>query len=136
MIHTHPAISAHLTSISCAQNGEKESWLALFAEDAILHDPVGPSPHDPTGEGFCGKERLEIFWDAMIGPSNSHIVSHQQIASGPRDCACIATATNTVNENLSITIEMVVAYRVNEAGQITSLRAFWDQEAIAKQLGL
>ena len=101
-----------------------------------MHDPVGPSPHDPTGEGFRGKERLEAFWDTMIGPSDTKIVSHQQIASGPNDCACIATATNTLSDDLSITIEMVVAYRVDDAGLITSLRAFWDQEAIAKQLGL
>lgn len=136
MTHSHAAIEAHLKSINCAQNGEKESWLALFADDAVLHDPVGPSPHDPTGEGFRGKARLETFWETMIGPSNTHIVSHQQIASGPNDCACIATATNTLSENLSITIEMVVAYQVNTAGLITSLRAFWDQEAIAKQVGL
>lgn len=136
MTHSHPAIKAHLRSINCAQNGEKESWLALFADDAILHDPVGPSPHDPTGEGFRGKARLEAFWDTMIGPSNTQIVSRKQIASGPHDCACIASATNTLSEDLSITIEMVVAYRVNDAGLITSLRAFWDQETIAKQLGL
>ena len=72
----------------------------------------------------------------MIGPSNTQIVTHQQIASGPNDCACMATATNTLSEDLSVTIEMVVAYRVDDAGLITSLRAFWDQEAIAKQLGL
>lgn len=136
MTHSHPAIKAHLTSINCAQSGEKENWLALFAEDAILHDPVGPSPHDPTGEGFRGKARLEAFWDTMIGPSDTQIVSHQQISSGSNDCACIATATNTLSEDLCITIEMVVSYRVNDAGLITSLRAFWDQEAIAKQLGL
>lgn len=136
MEHSHPAINAHLISINCAQNGEKANWLALFSNDAILHDPVGPSPHDPTGNGFRGKQQLEAFWDIMIGPSNTHIVSHQQIASGPHDCACIATATNALSEDLSITIEMVVAYRVNEAGLITSLRAFWDQEAIGRQLGL
>ena len=72
----------------------------------------------------------------MIGPSSTKIVSHQQIASGPNDCACIATAANTLSEDVSITIEMVVAYCVNDAGLITSLRAYWDQEAVAKQLGL
>ena len=69
MSHPHPAINAHLASIACAQNGQKEQWLSLFADDAVVHDPVGPSPHDPTGEGFTGKERLKEFWDLMIGPS-------------------------------------------------------------------
>ena len=41
MSHPHPAINAHLASIACAQNGQKEQWLSLFADDAVVHDPVG-----------------------------------------------------------------------------------------------
>ena len=135
MRHLHPAINAHLTSIACAQNGQKEQWLSLFADDAVVHDPVGPSPHDPTGEGFTGKERLEAFWDLMIGPSTMVITSHKQIAAGPADCACIATATNHFGENLIVDIEMIVTYQVNEEGLITSLKAYWDLSAVAEQLG-
>jgi len=135
MSHPHPAINAHLVSIACAQNGEKEQWLSLFADDAVVHDPVGPSPHDPTGEGFVGKERLSEFWDLMIGPSTMVITSHQQIAAGPFHCACIATATNHLGEDLSIDIEMVVTYEVNDEGLITSLNAYWDLNAVAEQLG-
>jgi len=135
MSHPHPAINAHLVSIACAQNGEKEQWLSLFADDAVVHDPVGPSPHDPTGEGFVGKDRLSEFWDLMIGPSTMVITSHQQIAAGPFHCACIATATNHLGEDLSIDIEMVVTYQVNEDGLIASLNAYWDLNAVAEQLG-
>lgn len=135
--HDPPASSfnAHLVSIACAQNGQREQWLSLFADDAVLHDPVGPSPHDPTGEGFAGKERVEEFWDLMIGPSTMVITSHKQIAAGPVDCACIATATNHLGEDLSIDIEMIVTYRVNGEGLITSLHASWDLNAVAEQLG-
>ena len=135
MSHPHPAINAHLVSIACAQNGEKEQWLSLFADDAVVHDPVGPSPHDPTGEGFVGKERLSEFWDLMIGPSTMVITSHKQIAAGPFHCACVATATNPLGEDLSIDIEMVVTYEVNDEGLITSLNAYWDLNAVAEQLG-
>ena len=135
MSHPHPAINAHLASIACAQNGQKEQWLSLFADDAVVHDPVGPSPHDPTGEGFTGKERLKEFWDLMIGPSTIVITSHKHIAAGPVDCACIATATNHLGEDLSIDIEMIVTYQVNDEGLITSLNAYWDLNAAAEQLG-
>ena len=101
----------------------------------MVHDPVGPSPHDPTGEGFTGKERLKEFWDLMIGPSTMVITSHKQIAAGPVDCACIATATNHLGEDLSIDIEMIVTYQVNDEGLITSLNAYWDLNAAAEQLG-
>jgi len=135
MSHPHPAIDAHLASIACAQNGQKEQRLSLFADDAVVHDPVGPSSHDPTGKGFAGKERLSEFWDLMIGPSTMVITSHQQIAAGPFHCACIATATNHLGEDLSIDIEMVVTYQVNEDGLIASLNAYWDLNAVAEQLG-
>jgi len=135
MSHPHPAINAHLVSIACAQNGEKEHWLSLFADDAVVHDPVGPSPHDPTCEGFVGKERLSEFWDLMIGPSTMIITSHKQIAAGPVHCACIATATNQLGEDLNIDIEMVVTYQVNDEGLITSLNAYWDLNTVAEQLG-
>jgi steroid delta-isomerase len=135
MSHPHPAINAHLVSIACAQNGEKEQWLSLFADDAVVHDPVGSSPHDPTGEGFVGKERLSEFWDLMIGPSTMVITSHKQIAAGPVHCACIATATNQLGEDLNIDIEMVVTYQVNDEGLITSLNAYWDLNTVTEQLG-
>ncbi len=134
MTHPHPAINAHLVSIACAQNRKKEQWLSLFTEDAVVHDPVGPSPHDPTGEGFIGKERLSEFWDLMIGPSAMVIASHKQIAAGPVDRACIATATNHLGEDLSVDIEMIVTYQVNDKGLITSLNAYWDLNAVAEQL--
>ena len=135
MSHPHPAINAHLVSIACAQNGEKEQWLSLFADDAVVHDPVGSSPHDSTGDGFVGKERLSEFWDLMIGPSTMVITSHNQIAAGPVHCACIATATNQLAEDLNIDIEMVVTYQVNDEGLITSLNAYWDLNTVAEQLG-
>ena len=135
MSHPHPAIDAHLASIACAQNGQKEQRLSLFADDAVVHDPVGPSPHDPTGEGFAGKARLAEIWDLMIGPSTMVITSHKQIAAGPFDCACIAIATNHLGEDLSIDIEMIVTYRVNDEGLITSLSAYWDVNAVAEKLG-
>ena len=135
MTHSHPRsrlISRRLIALRTARKKTGLRSLPTMRSCMTLWGHHRMTP----GEGFRGKERLEAFWDTMIGPSNTQIVSHQQIASGPNDCACIATATNTVSEDLAITIEMVVAYRVNNVGLITSLRAFWDQEAIAKQLGL
>ena len=37
--------------------GRKDDWLALFAPDAIVQDPVGPSRLDPDGRGHRGHGR-------------------------------------------------------------------------------
>ena len=70
----------------------------------------------------------------MIGPSTMVVTSHKQIAAGPVNCACLATATNHLREDLSVDTEMIVTYQVNDKGLITSLNAYWDLNAVAEQL--
>jgi ketosteroid isomerase-like protein len=55
---THPARAAAAASMSAVSHGAKDEWLALFAEDAVLEDPVGPSFFDPTGDGHRGHLRV------------------------------------------------------------------------------
>jgi steroid Delta-isomerase len=40
--------------------------LAVYAEDAVLEDPVGPSMFDPTGAGHHGHQGLTAFWEKAI----------------------------------------------------------------------
>jgi len=46
-------------SAKAAEEGNKENWLALFDDNAIIEDPVGESPLDPSGEGHKGKKAIE-----------------------------------------------------------------------------
>lgn len=128
-----PAIRAHLQSITNAQAGNKAAWLALFADDAVVHDPVGPSEHDPAGEGFHGKARIGDFWDLMIGPGDLTIVSHRRIPCGEHVAACDITATNKIG-GFKTAIEMIVVYEVNDAGKLRSLKAYWDVDKVAQQV--
>jgi steroid delta-isomerase len=127
------AIAAHKKSIACAQSGNKEEWLALFTDDAIVRDPVGKSPHDPQGQGFQGKERRAQFWDMMIATGNLVIVPHKRIPVGEHICSVVMTATNYIG-GLKTFIEMVACYEVNDAGSIASLNVYWDVESIGEQL--
>lgn len=128
------AIDAHIQSITHAMSGDKEAWLANFADDAIVHDPVGVSPHDPTGEGFRGKERIAEFWDIMIGSANLIIAPHKRYACGDNIVAVTMTATNEMGD-LKTFIEMMVTYEVNDEGKVTVLKAHWDLDALMKQIG-
>ena len=38
--------------------GRKDEWLALFTPDAVVEDPVGPSPLDPEGKGHHGHDGM------------------------------------------------------------------------------
>ena len=49
---------------------DKEAWLAVFADDAIVEDPIGPSHFDPEGKGHRGREAIAEFWDKAIAPTD------------------------------------------------------------------
>ena len=50
----HPAQSASIQSMRNVRAKKRDAWLALFAADAVVQDPVGQSPLDPVGEGHRG----------------------------------------------------------------------------------
>ena len=52
-----PAQKASFVSPQLVKERKRDEWLALFADDAVVEDPVGPSLFDPTGKGHRGKKR-------------------------------------------------------------------------------
>ena len=64
----HPARSASQRSYSAVAKGDLAEWLTVYAEDAVLEDPVGPSMFDPEGKGHHGHEGISAFWKLAIEP--------------------------------------------------------------------
>ena len=62
----HPARAASHRSMDAVARKAKDEWVALFAEDGFVQDPVGRSPLDETGEGHHGHDGIGRFWDATI----------------------------------------------------------------------
>ncbi len=132
MTSENSALTAHKQSIANAMAGNKEAWLALFDENAVIHDPVGRSAHDPEAKGFCGREEHERFWDMMIGPSNLELVPKMRIPCGPLHCAVHMESTNRIGEKATV-MDMIAVYEVNDAGKLISLNVYWDAEALNEQ---
>ena len=63
-----PARTASIKSMQLSMAGDAQGWLDLFAEDAVVQDPYGPSPMDPEGKGHVGKAAIEKFCAAYIKP--------------------------------------------------------------------
>jgi steroid Delta-isomerase len=115
------------------QRKDKTSWLALFAQDAVVQDPVGVSPLDPAGQGHRGREAIGRFWDMVIAPGSLEFTLH---ASHPcaDECANVATITNTMPGGVKIATDLVIVYRANAAGLIVSLKAYWEYAKVEAQL--
>ncbi|RLQ23157.1 nuclear transport factor 2 family protein [Seongchinamella sediminis] len=122
----HLAVEANKQSIKHASAGNKAAWLALYAEDAHLADPVGVSPMDPTGRGHQGIVAIEQFWDTVIGPANIEMRVERHWTSGDYCCCAAQVARNHLGAGKYVDCDMLAVYEVNEQGIITSMRAHWD----------
>ncbi len=125
----HPARLAAQRSMAAVHDNDREAWLANFADDCIVEDPVGPSPLDPEGKGHRGKEKVAAFWDAQIGPNRIMFNIQKSYASGS-ECANIGTITILMPNGVVTMVDGVFTYRVDDAGKVLALRAIWEFENI------
>jgi ketosteroid isomerase-like protein len=124
-----PARRAALLSREYVHNKDKAGWLGLYAEDAIIEDPIGVSHIDPEGKGHRGAVAREAFWDNFIAPANIRIDIKDSFAAG-NEVANVVELTITIDagegKQLLQKVHGVFAYCVNDAGKLLSLRGFWD----------
>ena len=126
-----PARIASIKSMQLAMDGDGEGWLDLFAEDALVQDPYGPSPMDPEGKGQRGKEAIGKFCAAYIKPDAIRFEVRQSVTSGGA-CVNIGTIYSKRPDGVVAWNEVVNVYEVNDAGKITLLRSYWDFESNLK----
>jgi ketosteroid isomerase-like protein len=109
--------------------GRKDEWLALFTPDAVVEDPVGPSPLDPEGKGHHGHDGIGSFWDRNFGAvSRFHFHIKDSFANGP-SCANIAAITMWLGDDgTTMTVDGVMIYTVSDDGRITSIRGYWEPD--------
>jgi steroid delta-isomerase len=108
--------------------GAKEEWLALFAEDAVVEDPVGKSMFDPTGNGHHGRIAISAFWDLTIGNAERFEFDIRDSFAAGNEVANVGTITAFLPGGSAVDTEGVFTYRVNDDGLIVALRAFWETE--------
>lgn len=123
----HPARRAGLLSQQLIAARERDAWLDLWAEDGVLADPVGPSPYDPKGDGHQGKAAIAAFYDNMISKVDVSFDYPRSYACA-NECAFIGTVYSKLPDGRESGSEGVFLYRVDDAGKILSLRAFWEFE--------
>jgi ketosteroid isomerase-like protein len=131
---THPARAASRASMDAVCRGAREEWVALFAEDAVVEDPVGVSMFDPTGDGHHGHAGIAAFWDKTIANvARFEFAIRDSFAAGD-EVANVGTITTHLPDGSRVDTEGVFVYRVNADGLIVSMRAFWELERVLATL--
>ncbi|WP_203336477.1 nuclear transport factor 2 family protein [Nocardioides limicola] len=124
----HPARVASQRSYAAVAKGDLDEWLTVYAEDAVIEDPVGPSMFDPEGLGHHGHDGIRKFWDLAIAPISEFVFTiHDSHANG-MTCANVGTITTTFPDGSAADTDLVMVYTVNEDGRVASMRAFWEPE--------
>ena len=108
---------------------DKAAWLSVFADDAIVEDPIGPSHFDPEGRGHRGKEAIARFYDMAIAPSELTFHFDKTYVCGDEEANVGHIVI--VASGYRVVAEGVFTYRVNVEGKIVALRAYWELDKAA-----
>jgi steroid delta-isomerase len=123
----HPAHAAGRRSRAAVTARDKQAWLDVFAEDAIVEDPIGPSAFDPEGKGHRGRDAISAFWDKVIAPTDKlEFKFHTSYQCGNEE-ANVGNIVTTMGGH-QITAEGVFTYKVNDEGEMVALRAYWEMD--------
>jgi steroid delta-isomerase len=124
----HPARDAAFRSYDAVLRKDKEGWLANFADDAWIEDPVGPSMFDEEGKGHHGAEARANFWDITIGTIARFEFEINDSFACANECVNVGVIHTTLPNGYRASTEGVFHYTVNDEGKIRSLRAFWEMD--------
>ena len=125
MSQEHPARLASQRSMKAVHEKDKQAWVDNFAEDGVVEDPIGPSIFDPDGKGHRGKAAIAAFWDKLIGPNRVFFDVKESYACGS-ECANVGSVNTVLPNGAVMIVNGVFTYRVNEAGKVAALRAYWE----------
>jgi ketosteroid isomerase-like protein len=133
-----PATSETLTarelgirSRAAVHDRDRDAWLDLFADDALVQDPIGPSPFDPEGTGHHGRAAIGAFYDNVIAPAAAidfDIYESYLCGNEVADVGVIRT-TLAGGKHCAV-VHVVMTYRTKGDGKIASLRAYWEFDAL------
>jgi steroid delta-isomerase-like uncharacterized protein len=119
-----------------------DAWVALFAEDAVIHDPFFPEPSK-------GREAIENVERAVLRAFPDMHWRQLRPAIDVGDRVAVELAVNAVNDGpleipdgelpatgRTISFETGVLWLIGPDGLITEERSYFDATGVAAQLGI
>lgn len=105
------------------RSGDRDAWLALFADHARLVDPVGKPAHE-------GKAAIGAFWDGLHRVPMTFRPEVRRIAvCGNR--AMLDFAMHALGPDGSgMAVDVVDIFQLTDDYRIESLEAYWDSRCM------
>lgn len=99
-------------------SGAADDIVALYAEDAVVEDPVGSEPRS-------GHAAIHDFYATLQGLDQRTRLLTVRIAGGE---AAFHFEVATLADGLTYTLSPVDVMTFDDDGRITSMRAYWADE--------
>jgi ketosteroid isomerase-like protein len=130
MSTTNTARDLGKASMAAVEALDRQAWLDLFADDAVVEDPVGPSMFDPEGKGHRGPEAIAAFFDDVIAANKSIAFTVKESFLCGDEVANVGVIRITFEGGSAVEVDGVYVYRRSPEGKIASLRAYWEPDAV------
>jgi steroid delta-isomerase len=114
-------------AMRAVEGKQREAWLAAFAAEARLEDPVG---HVPPRHGV---EEIAGFWDTAIVPLEQVRFTLRRAHEAPGEALMLVDVSARAPGGATARYDAALHYTFDEQGAIVSLRAFWDLADVAAQ---
>jgi len=115
---------------------DRPGWLALFARDAVVEDPVGSAPHHR--QTSASDDPLGRFYDTFIGPNQVAMDTRLDVVHPDRKEVVRDVIIHTrLSTGLAVDVHAYLLYELlEEAGQlrIARLAAHWELPAMSLQV--
>lgn len=99
--------------------GDFDAIARLYAEDAVVEDPVGSSPHR-------GRDAIREFYRASAGSVRLELEGRVRTAGNEGAAAMIARPV----ADPSLRVETLDVMTFGDDGLVTSMRAWWSADTI------
>jgi len=119
-----------IRSRAAVEAGDREAWLAMFTDDAVVQDPIGPSVFDPEGKGHRGREAIARFYDTVIAPNDAISFEVERSYLCGDEVADVGVIRTTLPGGTHMAVVRgVYTYRTDGRGKLNALRAYWEFDA-------
>jgi len=116
---------------------DKQAWLGLYSDDAVLEDPVGtPASHKGRRPGRWGDE-LGRFYEAFIAPSGIEMVARCDIVSDLHVFRAVDIHTTNLKTGLKMKVPANLLYEIAPRGNglaIRRMQAHWELNRMSRML--
>ena len=101
------------------QARDRDAWLALFADDATVVDPV---PSEPV----VGRDAIAAFYDGLARMAERYRLEQRDVHVCGAQAALEYTLVAGPATGGGVAFDAVGVFTVDDDGRITSLTAYWE----------